>query len=151
MRKVNSVYFFWCTIIVFSGCKKNNDNNPAPPTQPTSFSLSSFSVNGISNGYTYYGIKTNPVIKFSFTAPIDQNSVNNAFSYKNSSGASVALSSSFENNDSTIVIQPASPLSFITKYVLSVSTALKSKAGGSLKNAATINLMTAIDSSINSP
>ena len=102
-------------------------------------------------GILMYGIKTNPVIRFSFTAPIDKNSVNNAFSYKNSSGASVAFSSSFENNDSTIVIQPASPLSFITKYVLSVSTALKSKAGGSLKNAATINLMTAIDSSYKFP
>jgi hypothetical protein len=146
-KKINRTCFFAVVTFIFLSCKKNNDNNPAPPTPPSSFILNSLRVNGVSNGYTYYGVNTTPVIKFFFTAPVDKNSVNNSFSYKNNSGVSVAFNTSFENNDSTIVLQPVSPLNFIAKYTLSISTALKSKSGGSLKTAATLNLMTAIDSS----
>src|SRR5205085_76930 len=57
----------------------------------------------------------------------------------------ISFTVSYENNDSTVVIQPASPLNFITKYNLSVSTDLKSQAGGLLQSPVTVNLITAID------
>jgi len=136
-----------CVMFIFCGCKKNNGNDPGPPTQPSIFNFGSLSVNGVFTGNTYYGVNTNPIVKFSFTAPIDHSSVVNAVTLKNSSGVTVPYNSSFQNNDSTIVIQPTSPLSFITAYSMSVSTGLKSKSNGSLQSGVTINFTTSIDSS----
>jgi hypothetical protein len=146
MRKANRVYFFCFAIIVFCGCKKNKDNNSAPPSHPF-FHLISLNINGTPSAGSNYGVNTNPVIKFSFSATLEHNSVSSAISFKNSPGASITFNTSFENNDSTLVIQPGSALSFITKYVLSVSTALKSKDNGTLQSAASVNFTTSIDSS----
>jgi hypothetical protein len=46
-----------------------------------------------------------------------------------------------------VVIQPAAALAYLNKYTVSVSKALKSKAGGNLLSAIDVNLNTAIDSS----
>ncbi len=137
-------------LITFTfGCSKNSGNNPTPPPPPTtaSFNFRSLKVNGIDNGLTYYGINTTPLLKFSFAAPIDRSSVSNAFLFKNNNGSTVALNISYENNDSTVVLQPSSALSFITKYNVNVSTGLKSQAGGSLQSPVTVNFISAIDSS----
>jgi hypothetical protein len=45
-----------------------------------------------------------------------------------------------------VTIQPSAALSNITPYVLSVSTALQSQAGGHLQSAVSVNLTTVIDS-----
>ncbi|MFI5186689.1 MAG: glucoamylase family protein [Chitinophagales bacterium] len=146
MRKVNSVYLFYFVIISFCGCKKNNDNNSIPPPHPF-FHFNSLRIDGILSGNAYYGVNTNPAIKFSFSTTIDPNSVSGAVSFKNNSGASIAFNTMYESGDSTIVIQPASSLGFLTPYVLSVSTALKSKEGGTLQSAVSVNFTTSIDSS----
>ncbi|MEO7047943.1 MAG: glucoamylase family protein [Ferruginibacter sp.] len=137
--------------ILFVGCKKGDSGsgNPPPPPPPasTSFSFNSFKLNGQFNGYNYKAVNTIPVLKVSFLAPIDKSSVSNSFSFKNSSGGSVGFNISYENNDSTVVVQPSSPLSFLSKYVFSVSTALKSTAGGNLLSGVDVNLFTSLDSS----
>lgn len=135
-------------LITFLSCKKGGpDNNPTPPPPPASLSNTSLKVNGSSNGFTYYGINTTPVIKFSFSAPINRTSVNNALQFKNNNGTSISFNTSYENNDSTVVIQPVTALSFITKYNLTASTNLQSQAGGYLQSSVTVNFTTAIDSS----
>ena len=146
MTKKFSLLFF--SVVLVIGCGKNGGNNPTPPLPtPTSFTFISLKVNGTYNGFTYYGINTTPIIKFSFSVPINRISVNNAFSFKDDNGATISFNSSYENNDSTVVIQYLSPLRFITKYSLTVSTDLKSQAGGSLQSSITVSLTTAIDSS----
>lgn len=136
-----------CLIIITThSCKKNSGNNPAPPSHPY-FHFNSAAINGNSAGSTNYGINAAPVIKFSFSAPVDHNSVSNAVSFKNASGASISFNTLFENADSAMVIQPASSLSFLTKYTLSVSTALQSKEGGNLQSGTSLNFTTSIDSS----
>jgi hypothetical protein len=135
------------SIITFYACKKSGGNGTTPPpTTPTSFSFNTLKVNGQFNGFTYFNLNTSPVLKFSFAASINRTTVNGSITFKTKAGAAVPYNASYENNDSTVVVQPASPLSFLGQYIESVTTALKSTTGGSLLSSIDVNLNTAIDS-----
>jgi hypothetical protein len=125
-------------------CKKSN-NQPAPViTMPASFSFNTLKVNGTYNGFNYTGVNFTPVIKLSFSAVIDPQSVSNSITFKSKTGTVVAYSTAWLNHDSTVVITP-SALHPITQYTVNVSTGLKSAAGGSLQSALAVQLTTAID------
>jgi hypothetical protein len=137
---------FYLALVIICGlyaCKKDN-KQPATGTIPASFSFNALKVNGVYNGFNYKGVNTAPVIKLSFSAAINHNSVSNNITFKSNSGAVVTYNTAFQNNDSTIVIAP-SALQPITLYALNVSTGLQSAGGGSLQSALTVNLTTAID------
>ncbi|MES1249901.1 MAG: glucoamylase family protein [Chitinophaga rupis] len=128
-------------------CSKSSSNPaPPPPVTPPSFSFNSLKVNGVYNGFTYYNVNKNPILKFSFSAPLNHSSVRNSLSFSDNTGATISYTTSFENSDSTVVIQPSSALKPITKFVVALSTNLQSGAGGSLQSALSVNLITAIDS-----
>jgi hypothetical protein len=135
--------FFLLTFSLIS-CKKNPD--PAPIEPPASFSFNSLLVDGKFNGYDYLDVDINPVIKISFTAALDTSTVAAAVTFVNNTSSATAVHLTFENNDSTIVIQPVTALNFSTKYTLNVSNALKSAKGGSLLATVTVTLTTSIDS-----
>ncbi len=143
--KCKCIYTVVIIIIFFNSCKKSDSSNPTP-TPPSTFTFSGITVNGTNSGLTYFGINVAPVLKFSFSAPIDHSSVNNTFLLKNVNGGSVPFTASYENNDNTVIIQPASPLGFLTNYNLSVSTNLKSQTNQSLKSSISVQLTTGIDS-----
>ena len=131
-------------VLSFAGCSKKS----SPPIEqvPDAFNFSALKVDGKSDGFTYYAVKRSPVIKFSFTTAINHSSVSNAFSFKDDGGSTVSYTSSFENNDSTVVIQPSTILSPIAKYEMAVSTSLQSQNKGFLRTAVSVELTTAIDS-----
>jgi len=139
-------------LILFTGlysCSKGGkDVNPPPTTPPvaSSFSFNSLKVNGVYNGFTYINVNTVPVIKLSFTAPISPASVSGSITFKTTAGVSVAYTATYQNNDSTVVISP-STLSYLTKYVVAVSTQLQSSKSATLQSALSVNLTTQIDSS----
>jgi len=131
--------------LLFLSCRKdidNPDNNP-----PASFYLNSLKVNGKFAGTDYRGLNTLPEVRISFSAPLNTSSVGGSLIMTDKSSSEVHLSISYLNHDSTLVIIPSSPLRFISKYNLNVSTSLKSKEGGSLLSAISVDLSTAIDSS----
>ncbi len=134
-----------------AGCKKSGGGNNPGPTPPTSFSFNSLTVNGQFNGFNYNNINLSPVVKLSFQAPLDKTSVPFALSFRDNSGNSIGYQSSYENNDSTIVIQPGASLGYLTKYTISVSKALKSKAGGGLLSGVDVTLTTYLDSTAKFP
>jgi len=131
---------------IFFACKKKNDGNNPPPSPPL-FQLKTLKIDGTLSGGIYRGVSSIPAIKFLFSAAIDHNSVSGAVSFQNAAGGAIGYNATFENNDSTVVIQPASSLDFIANYRVTISTALKSTQQGILQSAASANFMTAIDSS----
>jgi len=145
--KCNTLLGVFITLsIISAGCgKKAADKIPVEPPLPASFSSTLITINGKQETSLDYNINTTPVIKFSFSAPIDHASVTNSFSFAETSGSSVAFNTAYSNGDSVVVIQP-SALNYLSKYLITVSTGLKSKAGGSLKTTATSNFVTQIDS-----
>lgn len=144
MRMVHlRLYFLFILFVV--GCKKGNENNPEPqPVIPTSFSFAALRVDGGFSGFNYYNVTSQPTIKLSFSAPIDQTSVAKNIVIKDNSGALIGFTPSFENNDSTVLIKPS--LKFITQYTLSVNTELQARNKGKLQTPVSIKLTTAIDS-----
>jgi hypothetical protein len=76
-----------------------------------------------------YNIGARPVIKMQFSQPIMESSVPSAVTI--TGGGTVTLVSSFQNNDSVLVVQPSDSLQSLTSFTFAISTALKSKAGGS--------------------
>jgi len=120
---------------------------PVPPVTPASFTFNSLRLNGVFNGFTYTGTNTSPILKLNFTAPIKHSSVVNSISFANLSGGTVNYSVGYENNDSTVVIQPSAALAFLTKYAVTTTTSLESNSGGKLQTPITVNLYTSLDSS----
>ncbi|KAA9038200.1 beta-glucosidase [Ginsengibacter hankyongi] len=146
--KCNTLLGIFITLsIISTSCgKKAADKIPVEPPPPSSFSSTLIMVDGKQETSLDYNINTTPVIKFSFSAPIDHASVGNSFSFAETSGSSVSFNTNYSNGDSVVVIQPSASLKYLSKYLITVSTGLKSKAGGSLKTTATANFVTQIDS-----
>lgn len=138
-------YFLFCLLTVLFACSKSNDS-ATPPTLPANFTFNSIAVDGVSNGFTYYGVNKIPVLKFSFSAAVDENYVAGSVSFKSKAGVNVAVNFSYEHNDSVLVIQPASALEPLTQFVVTISANLQSKDKVNLKSAVTVTLVSQIDS-----
>jgi hypothetical protein len=137
-----------CPILfILLSCGKDDNPEPQPPpVVPASFTLSSLTVNGSFSGFTYYNTNYSPVIRLSFSTKINPDSVNNAISLRLNTGGAITYTRSMENNDSTVVIRPSSPLSPLTQYVLDLGTNLKSQQNGNLQSGLSLKLITQIDS-----
>ena len=147
MRNIQYIVVFILLALVGSYCNKSDgDSDPTPPS-PSNFNLSSALAGTASLQATNYNISRNPTIKLSFSAPIDRNTVASNIQLKDNSSATVSTNISYERSDSVIVLKPASALSGISRYSLSISNQLKSVAGGRLNRSSNDGLITAIDSS----
>lgn len=134
--------------ILAAACSKSSGSNPEPPPPPpASFAFSALKVDEIYNGFSYTGTGYRPVIKFSFGAKIDPASVAGAIAIRSTAGSVVNYTTSLQNNDSMVVIQPSANLTALTKYTVSLSTALRSQAGGALQSGVDVNVYTKLDSS----
>ncbi|WP_394332962.1 glucoamylase family protein [Pedobacter insulae] len=107
----------------------------------------SFTVNGVYNGtLKYVDLLQRPEIKFNFTEPINTSTVANAITLTDDLGGSVAITSSFSNEQKTVTITPQSDFKSFTKYTLTVSDKLTSAGGGRLINPVNINLVSGLNS-----
>jgi hypothetical protein len=137
----NKEWLLIVLLLLIISCNKSSESSVQPAPVPESFTFQSLKVNGTFSGFSYFNVNLTPVISLGFSAAIDHNSVSSSIQL---SGA--AIITSYQNHDSTIIIQPSSALNAITKYVLTVSTSLKSTTGGLLQSPISVNLTTAIDS-----
>ena len=127
-------------------CKKDNNQNTPPP--PEVFQLTSLTVNGNSgSAATYFNYTTNQVIKISFSSAIDTTTTANSVSIVNDNNGNVIQSHFlYQNNDSSMIVQPISLMDPITPYQLKIFTSLKSIHSTALNNTVKVTLITAIDS-----
>ena len=140
-------YFVVCICLLQVGCKKaSSGGNPTPPTAPTYFTLTATTLNEQTPSTTNYATDFSPPIRLSFSGRVDKTSVASAISFTSSAGAT-PYSATYTNGDSSILIQPSSPLASISKYNFAVTTALKSTAGISLSAGTNFTFITKIDSS----
>jgi hypothetical protein len=148
---VKQIVLFTFAVFFFFSCKK--DNAPKPPVIVSSgpFALVKASINDSSNNsLSFYNVTTNPTLKFSFSAPINTSTVSGNVAFT-SGGNIVAVNYSYANNDSTLVVQPVTPLQALTQYTFSILTNVKSTADSSLKSIIRLNFTTQIDSNSKFP
>ncbi|TDE11124.1 glucoamylase family protein [Dyadobacter psychrotolerans] len=130
-------------IILIYGCKQKDVDTVE---RPSVFSLKSVFVNGKNSGFEYKELNTTPVIKLSFSSPIEKSTVARAIVLYNTKNESLPYKTTFENNANEITIEPNAPLLQLSGYRLALSDALESPSGGKLQIPVTISLKTAIDS-----
>jgi hypothetical protein len=136
-------YLLLFLVTVFFACNKNNNS----PSTPAAFNFSSLKVNEVvTNQFNLVNVNFNPLIKISFTAPIDHSSISVNILFNQNTGATVPFNVSYNNSDSTLVIQPSSSLLPLTKYSVTVSTGLHSQQNAALQSAINLTFVTAIDS-----
>ncbi len=129
-------------LVFLWGCKKDSASKPA--AAGGQFDYVGTTIDGsLYQSSNAYNISTSPVIEITFSQPINTSSVTNSVSFTGGSGQ-VASTFSYPN-DSSLVIQPSSPLSPLTKYLLVVSPPLKSTADSTLTTTVQISFTTAID------
>lgn len=138
MRIVYS-FIILCT---FAACSKSDN-----PVTPPSFGYRQTVIGTKSGSSDFIDIPVNPVIKVSFTAPVKQSSVSSKVELKEFGFGPSAVNISLENNDSTLVIRPASPLKNITRYIVYLSPELESAQSVTLGSPVNILFTTSIDSS----
>jgi len=142
MKKYLVLFF----ALLYIGCAKKKEPTPVPPSG--SFYITSIKVNDqpAVRGNNFFNVNVNPVIKISFTAPVDHASVNNNLSLVKTPGSTTAFNISNENSDSILVIKPTSVLLSLSKYTLTITTAVQSNQGVILAANNANNIITAIDS-----
>ena len=96
--------------------------------------------------FVFRNVNANPVIKFSFSSPIDTTTTSSSILFFGD-GAYIQGNYTYTNNDSTLIVQSPGLLRALTNYSIVISTGLKSQSDSSLKSRATLIFTTAIDSS----
>jgi len=144
MRYLN--FFGWIgALAILISCGKGKTVAPAQPVTPGSFSFNSLKINGVYNAYSYTNLNSKPVIKLSFSAPVNHTSVAAGVTLHSKDGVVALFNTTYENDDSTIIVTPTG-LQPITQYTLAVTTGLTSSKNASLLSEIDVQLTTAIDS-----
>jgi hypothetical protein len=139
MKKILIIVYTLTTLIACS--KKNSGSNQ---NQNGPFNAVSLTVNNKTGSQS--NVNLMPVIKATFSDAVDRNTVAaNVLLQKNN--AAVPVNYSYQNNDSTIIIQPATSLSALTTYTVNVSTNVKSVKNINLSSNLKTTFVTQIDSS----
>jgi hypothetical protein len=138
-------YLAFLLIIIFS-CNKNDTPKTPPSGTGTPFNIKTYTVNGVNDGNNYFNLNKSPIVKISFTGGLlDKGSVAGGITFAITGGSAVPATFSYDN-DSTLNITPASPLSPITGYTLIVARPLQSTKDSLLQSGLKLNLITSIDS-----
>jgi hypothetical protein len=131
-------------ILIFS-CKK--EKTPEAPPVPKQVAVRNIFINSVPFDNTIYGVNNLPVIKIEFNEPINPSTVSSAVKLTDISGIESAVSTTLQNKDSVLLVQPSSPLNYISKYNFRITADLKSSTGGSFLSAVNNSFITKIDSS----
>lgn len=130
---------------LFLSCSKSKETVSSTPPVLT-VSVTSVFLNTVSLNNTVYGAAILPSIKVQLSQPVKQNTAAGAISLRDANGITEAITTIFQNHDSTLLIQPSTPLKYLSKYNLKITSTLQSATGGSLTMAVDKNFITQIDS-----
>ena len=128
------------------GCGKSSSSPEPPPPAPGLFFYKKSSINSTSVVSTAHNINVRPLIRFSFSAPVDRAGIAAAVKIRSAAGVEPAYGVSYENSDSTIVLQPSGSLNYLEKYTVDVASTLRSSQGRNLQAPTSVVFVTTIDS-----
>ena len=132
---------FLIAVIAFTNCKKSSDKPPL--VADPNFTILSVRVNGKPAGTSNF-VNTQPIFKFSFSSKVDRITANSKIQIIGASGFPYLAQLDYENNDSSIVVEPAGDLNFLTKYTVTVDAGLKAANGKLLQSAYSVDFITGV-------
>jgi hypothetical protein len=140
---VRKLYLVLILVALAAGCSKHSPSVNTPIPGP--FLLTGVTLNGAVPASPSVNINFLPVIRCTFSAPVDHQSVANGFYLKDNSGNAVTYVISYQNMDSVLVIQPSTNLKSLTKYGFGVTTSLQSQENINIQTESDFHFTTAID------
>ena len=145
---IRSNYYFYILFILLAtsvSCSKGGE--PAhPPPMPETFKIITATVNG-NAASPQYGTTLQPGIKVYFNATVDRATIATGLTLSQTAGTSVTMNVAYQNGDSVVMLQPATSLLALTKYIVDFKNSLRSKNNTALLASAAITFITQIDSS----
>jgi len=135
-------------LTISAGCKKSGGSSPVTPDP--NFTVISTRIDGKQVSNSNFASAT-PIVKFSFSSKVDRNTANQNVQFGGSSGFPIQGQITYENNDSTIVLQPNGNLNPLEKYTANVSTGLKSASGKFLQSPYTVDFITGYNTNYKFP
>ncbi|MES2891032.1 MAG: glucoamylase family protein [Bacteroidota bacterium] len=149
LKKYLTISLLICSV---SACKKGSDPTPVTPTQPAkTVSVKDISISAMPFNAMVYNVTPAAPIRVRFSEPVTTSTVNGAVSLRDAGGATVPVTITLQNGDSTLLVQPASPLPYLAKYNFRISEAVRSASGGGFTTPVSSNFLTQIDSSSKFP
>jgi hypothetical protein len=135
--------------LCFFSCKKKDDTVTPPPVKPPGpLNVTAVYVNTTLFNNTIAGVSNTPAIKVQFSVALLTSSAAGAVNITDAgTGTAVAITTSFQNGDSVLLVQPTAALKSLDEYIFNISTALHSSGGVSLGTAISKIFYTQIDSS----
>ncbi len=132
---------------VFSCGKK--DNPTTPPVTPSSpLTVSGIYAGSIILADGQTGVPVTTLFKVQLSTPVMRSAVPAALSLSAiATGTAVPFTATFSNGDSVVLVSAASPLPYLTKLALNISTTLKSAQNVSLSAPVSRQFLTQLDTS----
>lgn len=155
MSKTISNYLRLVILFVFlaTGCSKKNVPDPVPDPVPLPLHLVSANLDNFQPSLSTQSsvtlnnnLNTIFTTRLSFNNKIDRTSVSASVFIKENGVNEIPLNFSYENNDSTLVINTSAPLKYLTHYNINATTSLLSIKKKALDEPLIININTKIDS-----
>jgi len=134
--------------LIFS-CKKQDAPAPAPPVvPPTPLAVKGIFFNdAMFDKPVLYGSAVSFTLKLVFSSALSAGSIGNSVTLTDlGTGSVVPITTSLQNADSILIVQPSAPLKFLNKYLFTVATSLSSAQNAKLTTGLTKNFVTQVDS-----
>lgn len=139
-------------MLLLAACGKSSGDSGNPAPVQRQVAVRSITIDGRALEDNTFDVRLQPSIRIQFTEPIDKQSVAGAIVWSAPAGGSAPVfTSSFQNNDSVLLITASSKLAFLTSYRFSLNNSIKSASGGRFISVINKTLLTSIDSSAKFP
>ena len=149
--KLRLIYLFCFFTVVVTAFKCNKEDGiiPDPVVPVTKMKLESKRINNqVISTSSAQLLSNEAVIRLGFSAKVNRSSVASAIVWRGTNTTiALPLTINYSNGDSVLLIQAATPLDFLTPYIVSISDALKSDKGGELESSFSLTIRTGIDNS----
>ena len=143
--QVKHITMLLAPLLLFISCSNKSSPPPPPPTvKPTA--VKNILLNATAFNNTAYDVTIQPSIRVEFTEPLKPSSVAGAVKLTNAGGTEIGITTTLQNNDLVLLVQPSSALTYLSKYNFTISTGLRSSTDGSFSPELNRTFITKIDS-----
>jgi len=140
MKKNRTFLLVLIFFIELTSCKRDS---LTPPSGATNISLVNIQLDSRPFSYTYSNSSLSPSLVLSFSEPIDHQSALRSLLFN---GGTITIAMVFAHHDSTIIVQPTNPLSYLKPYNLQILSTLESTTHKQLGGSSIIiNIITEVD------
>ena len=146
-NKSQNINWLFLLLLFCISCSNKTPPQPPPGPNPKPTVVKNILLNATAFNNTIYEATIQPAIKVEFTEPLKPASIPGSVKITDAGGTEIGITTTLQNHDSVLLIQPSAQLSYLSKYNFTITTNLRSSTDGSFSPEVNRNFITKIDSS----